>query len=86
MILSPPGLVLTNNHVIDGATNVKATLVDHPNQKYQARVVGYDDTDDVALLQLIGASGLTTVTFGNSAQVKVGTRCWRSATPRDGAG
>jgi S1-C subfamily serine protease len=40
---------------------------------YQARVVGYDDTDDVALLQLVGASGLTTVNFGNSAQVTLGT-------------
>jgi S1-C subfamily serine protease len=73
MILSRSGLVLTNNHVIDGATEVKVTLVDHPNQSYVARVVGYDSVQDVALLQIIGASGLATVTFANSAQVKVGT-------------
>jgi S1-C subfamily serine protease len=74
MILSSTGLVLTNNHVIDGATNVIASLVTDAGKKYQARVVGYDDTDDVALLQLVGASGLTTVKFGNSAQVRLGTR------------
>ena len=74
MILSSSGLVLTNNHVIDGATNVIASLVTDAGKKYQARVVGYDDTDDVALLQLVGASGLTTVKFGNSAQVRLGTK------------
>jgi len=74
MILSSTGLVLTNNHVIDGATNVIASLVTDTGKKYQARVVGYDDADDVALLQLVGASGLTTVKFGNSAQVRLGTR------------
>jgi S1-C subfamily serine protease len=73
MILSSTGLVLTNNHVIDGATSVTAELVLKQGRTYQARVVGYDDVDDVALLQLVGASGLTTVNFGNSAQVSLGT-------------
>ena len=72
MILSPSGLVLTNNHVIDGATEVKVVLADNTSQSYTARVVGYDSTDDVALLQLTGASGLATVSFGNSSQVRVG--------------
>ena len=71
MILSASGLVLTNNHVIDGATSVTATLVDS-GKPYQARVVGYDSNDDIALLQLIGAADLPTVSFGDSAQVKVG--------------
>jgi S1-C subfamily serine protease len=74
MVLSSTGLVLTNNHVIDGATTVTAKLVLDPSRTYQARVVGYDDTDDVALLQLVGASGLTPVSFGNSAQVSLGTQ------------
>ena len=73
MILSARGLVLTNNHVIDGATSVTASLVADPGKKYQARVVGYDSTDDVALLQLEGAAGLTPVSFGNSSQVRLGT-------------
>jgi S1-C subfamily serine protease len=72
MILSPSGLVLTNNHVIDGATEVKVRLADNASQIYTARVVGYDSTDDVALLKLTGASGLPTVSFGNSSQVRVG--------------
>jgi S1-C subfamily serine protease len=72
MILSPSGLVLTNNHVIDGATEVTVKLADNSSQSYTARVVGYDSTDDVALLKLTGASGLATVSFGNSSQVRVG--------------
>ncbi len=72
MILSPTGLVLTNNHVIDGATTVVVTLAGS-HATYQARVVGYDNTDDVALLQLSGAPMLTAVSIGNSAQVSLGT-------------
>jgi len=72
MILSPTGLILTNNHVIDGATTVIVTLVGSRAQ-YQAQVVGYDNTDDIALLKLIGAPRLTSVSFGNSAQVSLGT-------------
>lgn len=76
MIISSSGLVLTNNHVIDGATTVEAALVDPAggaSASYPAQVVGYDATDDVALLQLEGAAGLPTVTLGNSAQVSLGT-------------
>jgi S1-C subfamily serine protease len=72
MILSPAGLVLTNNHVIDGATDVRVSLASNTHQTYPARVIGYDSTDDVALLKLAGASGLATVSFGDSSQVKVG--------------
>jgi S1-C subfamily serine protease len=71
MIISSDGLVLTNNHVIDQATSVTATLVDS-GRGYTARVLGYDATDDVAVLQLVGASGLKTVTFGDSAGVQIG--------------
>jgi S1-C subfamily serine protease len=63
--------VLTNNHVIDEATKVSATIVTS-GQKYTAKVIGYDDTDDVALLQLEGASGLHTVSLSNSAKAAVG--------------
>jgi S1-C subfamily serine protease len=72
MILSSDGLVLTNNHVIDGSTNVLASLVDS-GKEYTARVIGYDSTADIALLQLEGASGLPTVSLGNSGQLNVGT-------------
>ena len=74
MIISTSGLVLTNNHVIDQATSVSANLVSSSNKSsYTAKVLGYDAADDVALLKLQGASGLTPVHFGNSSQVRLGT-------------
>ena len=66
------GLVLTNNHVIDGATNVTVTPV-LSGKSYPARVLGYDLTDDVALLQVLGVTGLKAVTLGDSSHVRVGT-------------
>jgi S1-C subfamily serine protease len=71
MVLTSTGLVLTNNHVIDEGTSVTATLVE-TGKTYSATVVGYDSTDDVALLQLQGASGLKTVNLANSTTAKVG--------------
>jgi len=75
MILSSSGLVLTNNHVIDGATSIRVTLLapGRNSAQYTAQVVGYDVTDDVALLRLQGASALPTESFGNSSQVTLGT-------------
>jgi S1-C subfamily serine protease len=73
MIISASGLVLTNNHVIDGATTVRANLATSSGPSFAATVLGYDAADDVALLQLQGASGLTPVRFGNSSQVRLGT-------------
>ena len=71
MVINSNGLVLTNNHVINGATKIKVTLVTS-GASYTARVVGYDATDDVALLQLQGGSSLKTVSVGNSSQVTLG--------------
>jgi S1-C subfamily serine protease len=75
MIVSGSGLVLTNNHVIDQATSVRATLVAGAGRgrTYHARVLGYDIADDVALLQLQGAPRLPAVIFGDSSQVSLGT-------------
>jgi S1-C subfamily serine protease len=70
-VMTSSGLVLTNNHVIDGATSIKATDVGS-GRTYTARVVGYNKTDDVAVLQLDGASGLTSVSYGNSSDVTTG--------------
>ncbi len=71
MILTSSGEVLTNNHVINGATSITAQ-VDGVGTKYAAKVVGYDVTQDIALLQLQNASGLQTVPVGNSSSVAVG--------------
>lgn len=61
MIVSSNGLVLTNNHVIAGATSISVRDV-ATAKVYQATVVGYDVSSDVAVLQLKNASGLTTIT------------------------
>ena len=71
MVLSSSGEVLTNNHVVNGATNVKVTVVGN-GRSYSAVVVGTDASHDVAVLRLEGASGLATVPIGNSASVSVG--------------
>ena len=71
IVLTKTGEVLTNNHVIAGATSIKVT-VPATKRSYVADVIGYDVTDDVALLQLENATNLATATMGNSAQVKVG--------------
>jgi S1-C subfamily serine protease len=65
MVLTSSGEVLTNNHVIDGATSISVRDVGNGNT-YRATVVGYDRSHDVAVLQLTGASGLTTVTTASS--------------------
>jgi S1-C subfamily serine protease len=73
MILTSNGLVLTNNHVIDGATSITARDV-ATNTVYKVKVVGYDVRGDVALLQLQNASGLTAVSLGNSNAVTAGEK------------
>jgi S1-C subfamily serine protease len=71
MVLTPGGEVLTNNHVVAGSTSVKVRDIGN-GKTYTAKVVGYSDSDDVAVLQLSGAAGLATVTTGNSGSVTVG--------------
>ncbi len=71
IVLTSNGVVLTNNHVINGATSISVT--DVGNQKtYTASVVGYDRTKDIAVLQLHNASGLQTAPLANSNSVSVG--------------
>jgi S1-C subfamily serine protease len=70
MVISPDGLVLTNNHVIEDSTSITARTAN--GHQYQAKVVGYDVTGDIALIQLQGASGLKTVPIGNSSSLKTG--------------
>jgi S1-C subfamily serine protease len=71
MVINADGLVLTNNHVIAGATKITAKVT-ATGRTYPATVVGYDRTGDVALLRLKGASGLKAVPLGNSAAVRTG--------------
>ena len=71
IVLTSNGEVLTNNHVINGAKSVSVTDIGN-GKTYKATVVGYDQSKDVAVLQLSGASGLTTAAIGDSSAVKVG--------------
>jgi S1-C subfamily serine protease len=64
MILSADGKVLTNYHVVAGTEQLTVVVVDS-NANYEAKLVGFDATHDVALLQLQNASGLQTITVDN---------------------
>ena len=71
IVLTSSGEILTNNHVIAGATTIRVVV---PNTKhtYTARVVGYDITADVAVLKLQKASNLKTATTADASKLKLG--------------
>jgi len=69
VIVSPEGYILTNNHVVDGATDVRVTLSD--KREFQAHIVGTDPKTDVAVLK-IDAKNVTPITIGDSSKVQVG--------------
>lgn len=71
IVLTPSGTVLTNNHVIAGATRISVTDTDN-GRVYPARVVGYAKTNDIAVLQLQGASRLPVAAIGDSSKVTQG--------------
>src|ERR1700728_318688 len=71
LVLTSNGEILTNNHVIEGATSIKVTDIGN-GKSYQAKVVGYKQTKDIAVIQLQKASGLTIASLGNSSSVQTG--------------
>ncbi len=71
MVINQDGLVLTNNHVIEDSTSITATDLGN-GRRYTAKIIGYDETGDVALIKLQNASGLRTVPVGDSNTVKTG--------------
>lgn len=71
IVLTSSGEILTNNHVVNGATKISVTVVS-TGRTYTASVVGTDPTDDVAVIQLAGASGLQTANVGDSSGVRPG--------------
>jgi S1-C subfamily serine protease len=73
MVLPASGEILTNNHVIRGATKI-TVVVPGTSHAYTASVVGYDVADDVAVLHVVGASSLAAVTTAESSKVAVGDR------------
>jgi S1-C subfamily serine protease len=71
IVLTATGLVLTNNHVIKGATAIKGTDTDN-RRGYPAEVVGYDRAGDIAVIRLTGAAGLKAAAFASASGVNVG--------------
>lgn len=71
IVLSPGGEVLTNNHVVEGATGISGTNLG-TGRTFPIDVIGYDRTHDIALVQLRGADGLPTAPIGDSNTVAVG--------------
>ncbi|HKV25394.1 MAG TPA: DegQ family serine endoprotease [Candidatus Acidoferrum sp.] len=69
VVISPEGYILTNNHVVDGATDVRVTLSD--KREFKAKIVGTDPKTDIALLR-IDAKDLAPITIGDSSKVQVG--------------
>jgi S1-C subfamily serine protease len=70
LILTSNGEIVTNNHVVDGATSITVTVAS-TGKSYTASVVGTDPTKDVAVLQLSGASGLTPALIDSSSKPAV---------------
>jgi serine protease Do len=71
VIVSADGLVVTNNHVVEGATEIRVSLSD--GREIPARVVGTDEDSDMALLRLEGSElGLTPISYGDSSQLRQG--------------
>lgn len=69
-LISADGEIVTNNHVVEGATSMKVKLQD--GREFTAKVVGTDPMTDIALIKLEDASGLPTATFGSSDNLRVG--------------
>lgn len=70
VVITSGGEIVTNNHVISGAQQIKVTL--SSGKSYTAKTVGTDSAKDLALIKLEGASGLKAATLGNSDNLKVG--------------
>jgi S1-C subfamily serine protease len=70
MVVSPDGLIVTNNHVVQGADTVSVVVPGHGSRT--ATVIGTDPSADVAVLKVAGLSALPTVQFGGSSSVTVG--------------
>jgi S1-C subfamily serine protease len=71
IVIGSDGVVLTNNHVVAGATSITVTSIG-THKSYRGAVVGYDRSHDVAVVRLAGASGLPTATLADAVTVKTG--------------
>ncbi|MGW8600302.1 S1C family serine protease [Streptomyces sp. NPDC055893] len=79
VIITSDGEIITNNHVISGASEITVQLSN--GKSYRAEVVGTDPDKDLALIKLQGASGLKTATLGDSSKVRVGDQVVAIGSP-----
>jgi len=79
VVITADGEIVTNNHVISGASEIKVAL--STGKSYTADVVGTDAEKDLALIKLQGASGLKTASLGDSSSVKVGDQVVAIGSP-----
>ncbi|MFI9754005.1 S1C family serine protease [Streptomyces collinus] len=79
VIITSSGEIVTNNHVVAGASQIKATTSD--GKSYTAKVVGTDSKKDLALIKLENASGLKAATLGDSAGIQVGDQVVAIGSP-----
>ena len=70
VIISPDGYIVTNNHVISGASSVQVTL--NNNQTYKAEIIGSDSSSDIALLKIKAPEKLPYLTFADSDNTQIG--------------
>src|SRR5579864_583677 len=78
VIVSPDGYILTNNHVVDKATELKVMLPD--KRQFSGKVVGTDPKTDIAVVK-IAATGLPTITLGDSSKIAVGDYAFAIGNP-----
>ena len=70
VIISPDGFIITNNHVIENATQLEVTL--NNNKTYEAKLIGTDPNTDIALIKIETDKELPFIPFGDSNQIKIG--------------
>jgi len=70
VIITPDGYIVTNNHVIDGASEIEVTL--NNNKTYKAEVIGSDSMSDIALIKVDAKEDLDYIPFGNSNNLELG--------------
>lgn len=79
IIISADGYIVTNNHVIDGATKVTVTL--NTGSEYEAKVIGKDEKTDLAVIKIVPKEALTVAELGDSSKIQVGEKAVAIGNP-----
>jgi Do/DeqQ family serine protease len=79
VIVSPNGYILTNNHVVEGATTVKVMLSDH--REFAAKIIGTDPQSDIAVVKIEAKNDLPVLPLSDSSKAQVGDICLAIGNP-----